>query len=255
MQIWTRLIPYFHITTHLWLVGVIMLPQLCCVSLLFCHEETAEQILSQNFTVLAGTQAFPGLVHTAPLHTEPVNVQSCIASLKQKQEQGLAEIDLPSLACSANTFTHSDWNQAVWAPTNLLRIDTISESGGQLFSGKQQSLQASETLTGFCAPLSLLAPQQTYFLSATSLHSSQLCRGTPAAKEAMWTAAYKHRTAKALHVRTACTQELNTAWEESTAHTSCAINLPKVLPFYLRLCPSSSRVSRNTASWEMGYMT
>lgn len=82
-----------------------MLPQLCCISLLFCHEQTAEQILSQNFTVLAGTQAFPGVVYTPPLHTEPVNVQSCIASLKQKQRGG---IDLPSLACPANTFTHSD---------------------------------------------------------------------------------------------------------------------------------------------------
>lgn len=82
-----------------------MLPQLCCISSLFCHEETAEQILSQNFTVLAGTRAFPGLVFTPPLHTEPVNVHSCIASLKQKQEQGLAGLDLPSLACSANTFT------------------------------------------------------------------------------------------------------------------------------------------------------
>lgn len=80
-----------------------MLLQLCCISLLFCHEETAEQILSQNFTVLPGTQAFPGLVSTPPLlMAEPVNVQSCIASLKQKR-QGLAGIDLPSLACPANT--------------------------------------------------------------------------------------------------------------------------------------------------------
>lgn len=257
MQIWTRLITYFHITTHLWLVGVTMLPQFCCSSLLFCHEETAEQILFQNFTVLAGTRAFSGLVYTTALHTEPMKC-SVLHRLTETKARTRACRNRPSFTCLPCQQFHTLWlKQAIWALTNLLRIDTISESGGQLFSGKQQSLQASETLTGLLCALhfSHSLPLNKHFLSAASLHSSQLCRGTPVAKEAMWTAVYKHRTTKALHVRTACTQELNAAWEESTAHTSCAINLPKVLPFYLGLCPSSFRVSRNTASWEMSYMT
>jgi len=63
------------------------------------------------------------------------------------------------------------------------------------------------------------------------------------------TATHKH--CMGVDVRTDCKQEPNTAWQESTACILCAITLPKLFPFYLVLCPSSFRVSRNTASWEM----
>lgn len=94
IQIWAWLITHFRTTIQLWLVGIIMLLQLCWISLsaflfFFCHE-TAEQILSQNFTVLAGTWPFPGLVYTSLLHAEPVNVQSCTTSIKA-EHKGLQE--------------------------------------------------------------------------------------------------------------------------------------------------------------------
>lgn len=67
--------------------------------LLFCQNETAEQILSQNFSVLAGSWPFSGLVYTFPCHSAPVKVQSCNNSMKQNQSQGLSGIGIPSFIC------------------------------------------------------------------------------------------------------------------------------------------------------------
>lgn len=113
-------------------------------------------------------------------------------------------------------LTHSDWNQA--NPHLSVRADTISESAGQLFSGKQLSLQASETLKGlFCAlhrshslPFKLIFFLELHctvphFAEGHQLQRKrceQQCTSTEPHKPCMWDYTQELNTAqkKALHI-------------------------------------------------------
>lgn len=142
---------YFHITTQLWLVGVIMLTQLCSISLLFCHEETAEQILSQNFTVLADTWAFPGLVYTPPLHSGACkcSVLHCPTETKARTRAGRNRPPFTPLPC----LTHSEWNQAIWAPTCLSEQTPFQKWCSQVNNCPSKLLKPSRVCSVRCTSL------------------------------------------------------------------------------------------------------